>query len=162
MNGLMMMRKWLLMVLVIGIVMGGCAKEKGVKQQSIQGTNLIRTNTDGTAKRANIDQRPAERAVAYVRSRDDIKDAVAVSTSKKLLVAYQIKHMNRFYRKQIEKEINSKLKQLFPDYQIISSSDLKIFWKTKELVDNLGNKKWDETKTDKQIEKIKRLSEDSA
>jgi tetraacyldisaccharide-1-P 4'-kinase len=156
------MRKWLFMALAIGIVMGGCAKENGVKQQSLQGTNLIRTNMDGTAKHTNIDQRPAERAVAYVRSRDDIKDAVAVNTSKKLLVAYQIKHMNRFYRKQIEKEIHDQLKRLFPDHQITSSSDLKIFWKTKELVDNLGNKKWDEPKTNKQIEKIKRLSEDSA
>ncbi|KYD10543.1 YhcN/YlaJ family sporulation lipoprotein [Saccharococcus caldoxylosilyticus] len=158
----MNMRKWLLIALAIVMVMGGCAKEKGVKQQSMQGTNLIRTNTDGTAKRASIDQRPAERAVAYVRSRDDIKDAVAVNTRKKLLVAYQIKHMDRFYRKQIEKEIHDHLKRLFPDYQIISSSDLKIFWKTKELVDNLENKKWDETKTNKQIQKIKRLSEDSA
>ncbi|NIK16107.1 hypothetical protein BDD39_002617 [Saccharococcus thermophilus] len=156
------MRKWLLMALAVSIAMGGCAKENGVKQQSMQGTNLIHTNTDGTAKRTNIDQRPAERAVAYVRSRDDIKDAVAVNTSKKLLVAYQIKHMNRFYRKQIEKEIHDQLKHLFPDYQIVSSSDLKIFWKTKELVDNLENKKWDETKANKQIEKIKRLSEDSA
>ncbi|MFC4184241.1 YhcN/YlaJ family sporulation lipoprotein [Saccharococcus thermophilus] len=158
----MNMRKWLLMALAVSIAMGGCAKENGVKQQSMQGTNLIHTNTDGTAKRTNIDQRPAERAVAYVRSRDDIKDAVAVNTSKKLLVAYQIKHMNRFYRKQIEKEIHDQLKHLFPDYQIVSSSDLKIFWKTKELVDNLENKKWDETKANKQIEKIKRLSEDSA
>jgi tetraacyldisaccharide-1-P 4'-kinase len=162
MNGLMNMRKWLLMALAIGIVMGGCAKENGVKQQSMRGTNLIRTNTDGTAKHANIDQLPAEQAVAYVRSRDDIKDAVAVNTSKKLLVAYQIKHMDRFYRKQIEKEIHDQLKRLFPDHQITSSSDLKIFWKTRELVDDLENNNWDEAKTNKQIEKIKRLSEDSA
>jgi hypothetical protein len=160
MNGLMNMRKWLLMALAVSIAMGGCAKENGVKQQSMQGTNLIRTNTDGTAKRTDVDQRPAERAVAYVRSRDDIKDVVAVNTSKKLLVAYQIKQMHRFFRKKIEKDIHEQLKQLFPGYQVITSSDLKIFWKTEELKGKMGNQAWDEEKVNKQIKKIKQLSED--
>jgi hypothetical protein len=160
MDGLMNMRKWLIMTVVIGILMGGCAKENKVKQQSMQGSDFTKINTDGTAQQAAINQQAAERAVAHLKERDDIKDVVAVNTSNKLLVAYQIKHMNRFYRKQIEKEIDRQLTRLFPNYQIVSSSDLKIFWKTEELRGKLGNKKWNEQKVDQQIEKIKQLSEE--
>jgi hypothetical protein len=162
MNGLMRMRKWLIMTVAIGILMGGCANENKVKQQSLQGSDFMKINTDGAAQQAAINQQTAERAVAHIKERDDIKDVAAVNTSKKLLVAYQIKHINRFYRKQIEKEINRQLKHLFPNYKIIASSDLKIFWKTEELREKLGNKKWNEQKVDKQIEKIKRLSEENA
>jgi hypothetical protein len=159
MDGLMRMRKWLIMTIVIGILMGGCANENKVKQQSMQGSDFMEINTNG-AQQAAINQQAAEQAVAHLKERDDIKDVVAVNTSNKLLVAYQIKHMHRFYRKQIEKEIDHQLIRLFPNYQIVSSSDLKIFWKTEELRGKLGNKKWNERKVDQQIEKIKQLSEE--
>lgn len=155
----MRMRKWLMMTIVIGILMGGCANENKVKQQSMQGSDLMEINTNG-AQQAAINQQAAEQAVAHLKERDDIKNVIAVNTSNKLLVAYQIKHMHRFYRKQIEKEIDRQLIRLFPNYQIVSSSDLKIFWKTEELRGKLGNKKWNERKVDQQIEKIKQLSEE--
>ncbi|BDG48360.1 hypothetical protein PspKH34_29210 [Parageobacillus sp. KH3-4] len=120
----------------------------------------MKTNTNGAIQPNNMNQQTAERAVALIKARDDIKDAVAVNTSKKLLVAYQIKHMHRFYRKQIEKEIERQLIRLFPNYQTVSSSDLKIFWKTEELREKLGNKNWNEQKVDQQIEKIRQLSEE--
>jgi outer membrane murein-binding lipoprotein Lpp len=159
MDGLMKMRKWLMMTVVIGILMGGCANENKVKQQSMQGSDFMEINTNGE-QQAAINQQAAEQAVAHLKERDDIKDVVAVNTNNKLLVAYQIKHMHRFYRKQIEKEIDRQLIRLFPNYQIVSSSDLKIFWKTEELRGKLGNKKWNERKVDQQIEKIKQLSEE--
>uniref|UniRef100_C5D7B5 Sporulation protein n=1 Tax=Geobacillus sp. (strain WCH70) TaxID=471223 RepID=C5D7B5_GEOSW len=148
-----------MMTIVIGILMGGCANENKVKQQSMQGSDLMEINTNG-AQQAAINQQAAEQAVAHLKERDDIKNVIAVNTSNKLLVAYQIKHMHRFYRKQIEKEIDRQLIRLFPNYQIVSSSDLKIFWKTEELRGKLGNKKWNERKVDQQIEKIKQLSEE--
>jgi hypothetical protein len=159
MDGLMKMRKWLMMTVVIGILMGGCTNENKVKQQSMQGSDFMEINTNGAQQDA-INQQAAEQAVAHLKERDDIKDVVAVNTSKKLLVAYKIKHMHRFYRKQIEKEIDRQLIRLFPNYQIVSSSDLKIFWKTEELRGKLGNKKWNEQKVDQEIEKIKQLSEE--
>jgi Sporulation lipoprotein YhcN/YlaJ (Spore_YhcN_YlaJ) len=160
MDGLMSMRKWLFATIVICVWMGGCAKEQEVKQQSLQGSGFMKTNTNGAIQPNNMNQQTAERAVALIKARDDIKDAVAVNTSKKLLVAYQIKHMHRFYRKQIEKEIERQLIRLFPNYQTVSSSDLKIFWKTEELREKLGNKNWNEQKVDQQIEKIRQLSEE--
>ncbi|OAT71932.1 sporulation protein [Parageobacillus thermoglucosidasius] len=156
----MSMRKWLFATIVICVWMGGCAKEQEVKQQSLQGSGFMKTNTNGAIQPNNMNQQTAERAVALIKARDDIKDAVAVNTSKKLLVAYQIKHMHRFYRKQIEKEIERQLIRLFPNYQTVSSSDLKIFWKTEELREKLGNKNWNEQKVDQQIEKIRQLSEE--
>jgi hypothetical protein len=160
MDGLMSMRKWLFATIVICVWMGGCAKEQEVKQQSLQRSGFMKTNTNGAIQPNNMNQQTAERAVALIKARDDIKDAVAVNTSKKLLVAYQIKHMHRFYRKQIEKEIERQLIRLFPNYQTVSSSDLKIFWKTEELREKLGNKNWNEQKVDQQIEKIRQLSEE--
>ncbi|ALF09859.1 sporulation protein [Parageobacillus thermoglucosidasius] len=156
----MSMRKWLFATIVICVWISGCAKEREVKQQSLQGSGFMKTNTNGDMQPDHINQQTAEQAAARIKAREDIKDAVAVNTSKKLLVAYQIKHMHRFYRKQIEKEIDRQLMHLFPNYQIVSSSDLKIFWKTKELRGKIGNKDWNEKKADQQIEKIRQLSEE--
>ncbi|WP_031405004.1 YhcN/YlaJ family sporulation lipoprotein [Geobacillus vulcani] len=156
----MKMKKWWLTAVVVMIAVGGCAKEETEQKQSLQGANLLKTQTSGTAKHAELNQGPAERAARYLRGRDDVRDVVAVNSGDRLLVAYQIPHMKRWSRKQIEKDIDQKLRGMFPGYNVVSSSDLKIFWKTKQLKANMDHRRWDERKVNREMGRIEKLSKE--
>lgn len=120
----------------------------------------MRAQTSGTAQGARLDQGPAERAAAYLRGREDIRDVVAVNSGDRLLVAYQIPHMQRWNRKNIEKDVEDRLRQMFPGYKVISSSDLKIFWKTQQLKTKMVNKRWDGREVNREIGRIEKLSKE--
>jgi hypothetical protein len=154
------MRKQFIVAMIVGLLIVGCAREKEEKQQSSQGTNMIKTSTDGTAHSYKVDQSVAKQAVQRIKAREDVKDAVAVSTKDKLLLVYQVKHMYRFRMKQIQKDVKQQLKTLFPDHEVIVSSDLKIFWKTDELRGKIHKDGMSERKINRQIEKLKKLSEE--
>lgn len=159
-NGLMAMKTWWLVVVAVVIAVSGCAKEETEQKQSLQGANLLRAHTSGTTKNAELDQGPAERAASYLRQRDDVRDVVAVNTGEKLLVAYQIPHLQRWNRKKIEKDVEDRLRDMFPGYQVVSSSDLKIFWKTQQLKTKMVNKRWDQREVNREIGRIEKLSKE--
>ncbi|WP_066323315.1 YhcN/YlaJ family sporulation lipoprotein [Anoxybacteroides amylolyticum] len=147
-------------IILIGCLMIGCAREPVVKKQSLQGKNMIQLSTDGTAKTNETRQFVAEQAVAQIKQRDDIRDAVAVSTDKKLLLAYQVKQMARFRMKQMAKDIQQQLERLFPDHEVTTSSDLKLFWKTDELRGKIEKDRLSERQINREIDELKRLTEE--
>jgi len=150
------MKKLLLtLALAVGVI-SGCANEEKEQQQSLQNTNLLRTGT-GHAAQALLDQSVARKAAQRVEKMREIKGALAVNTNEKLLLAYQVKHMQRFKLKQIEKNVRKELKKQFPDHDIIISSDIKLFWKTEELIQKMEKKDMSEKEIDKEISKIEKL-----
>ncbi|ABO66112.1 YhcN/YlaJ family sporulation lipoprotein [Geobacillus thermodenitrificans] len=156
----MAMKQWWLVVMAALMVASGCAKEETEQKQSLQGTNLMRSQTSGTAKGTKLDQGPAERAADYLRRREDIRDVVVVNSGDRLLVAYQIPHMQRWNRKKIEKDVEGRLRDMFPGYKVISSSDLKIFWKTQQLKTKMSNKSLDQREVNREIGRIEKLSKE--
>jgi hypothetical protein len=151
------MLKKLFSVLLIFSILFGCAKEKENKQQSLQNFNITKTNTKETAD-AGLNQSVAKQAVQRISKKHEINDVVAVNTKKKLLLAYKVKHMQRFRMKQIEKEVKEDLEKSLPDYDIIISSDMKLFWKTEELRRKLSKDGMNEKEVNKQIDKLEKLS----
>ncbi|MGZ0084886.1 YhcN/YlaJ family sporulation lipoprotein [Caldibacillus thermoamylovorans] len=154
------MKRWWLAAVAVWLAASGCAKEETEQKQSLQGADWIRAQTSGTAKGAVLDQGPAERAVASLRRRDDVREVVAVNSGERLLVAYQIPHLKRWKRKEIEKEIAERLCAMFPGYDVVSSSDLKIFWKTKDLKTKMEKKRWNERDLQREIGRIEKLSKE--
>ncbi len=121
---------------------------------------MIKLNSDGAAQLGPVDQSVARQAVERIRAKKEIHDAVALNTNKKLLLAYQIKQMSRFRKQQIDQEVAKQLKKQFPDYQIVTSGDLKLFWKTNELRQRMQKDAINERELNQQIEKLKKLSEE--
>jgi len=150
------MKKVLLIVTLAVGVISGCANEEKEQQQSLQNANLLRTGT-GHAAQTLLDQSVARKAAKRVEKMREIKDAIAVNTNEKLLLAYQVKQMQRFRLKQIEKDVRKELKKQFPDHDIIISSDIKLFWKTEELIQKMEKKDMSEKEIDKEIDKIEKL-----
>ncbi|WP_044748647.1 YhcN/YlaJ family sporulation lipoprotein [Bacillus alveayuensis] len=151
------MLKKLFPVLLVFSILFGCAKEKENQQQSLQNFNITKTSTKETAD-ANLNQSVAKQAVQRISKKREIKDVVAVNTKKKLLLAYQVKHLQRFRMKQIEKNIQKELEKIFPHHDVVISSDLKLFWKTEELRRKLNKDGIDEKEVNKQIKKLEKLS----
>lgn len=144
------------------MLLTGCAREPDVKQQSLQNRDIVKLSSDGTARSLAVNQSAAEAAVERVRGKHEIREAVAVSTSDKLLLAYQVKQMHRFRKQQIERNILKQLRSLFPKHQIIVSGDLKLFWKTNELRQRLEKDDMNERELNREIAKLKKLSEEQA
>jgi hypothetical protein len=151
------MNKRMIFVLLIFLLVG-CAKENEVQKQSLQKLNLTQTSAKKTADRA--DQAEAEKAVQIVKQRREVNDVRAVSSEKKMIIAYKVKHLERFRMKKIEKAIRKELEKKFPNHEIVVSSDLKLFWKTEELKQKLEKKRFDQKKLDKEIDVLKKLSEE--
>ena len=150
------MKKVLLIVTLAVGVISGCTNEEKEQQQSLQNANLLRTGT-GHAAQTLLDQSVARKAAKRVEKMREIKDAIAVNTNEKLLLAYQVKQMQRFRLKQIEKDVRKELKKQFPNHDIIISSDIKLFWKTEELIEKMEKKDMSEKEIDKEIDKIEKL-----
>jgi len=150
------MKKVLLIVTLAVGVISGCTNEEKEQQQSLQNANLLRTGT-GHAAQTLLDQSVARKAAKRVEKMREIKDAIAVNTNEKLLLAYQVKQMQRFRLKQIEKDVRKELKKQFPNHDIIISSDIKLFWKTEELIEKMEKKDMSEKEIDKEINKIEKL-----
>lgn len=149
------MRQLLVMILFFSII--GCAHEPKEQKQSLQNENITNVSHDGSASRS--DQWHAKKAVDMLKARRDVKDAVAVEANGRLLVAYQVKHMQRFRMKDIEKDIERTLNDTF-DKQVIASRDLKIFWETKALKEKLETKHMSEKEIEKEMMTIQKLSEE--
>lgn len=96
----------------------------------------------------------ADRVKKDIQSLDEIYDVAVIKGKKDTLVAYKVKHMKRFGMKRIEKAINKKLEENYPDEDFIVSSDFKIFIEAVELSEKMKDPSYPEEKAEKQLQRI--------
>ena len=82
-----------------------------------------------------------------VQSIDSIYDVAIIKGKEKTLVAYKVKHLQRFRMKAIEKEVNDMLEEKYPDEDFTVSSDYKIFLEAVRLGEKLKDPKYPEEKS---------------
>ncbi|MDQ7860282.1 YhcN/YlaJ family sporulation lipoprotein [Peribacillus frigoritolerans] len=75
-----------------------------------------------------------------VANEDTIYDVIVVKNGKKIIVAYKVKHLQRFHMKKIEKTVTEHLEERFPENDFIVSSDYKIFLESVRLNELLKGK----------------------
>src|SRR5699024_9650314 len=80
--------------------------DQNIKQQNNQGLELNKINANSP-----VDQQSANRAKHLLNKYEEIKSVRAVNLDKQLLVGVQLKHHDRFNKKDIEKKITKKNKQ---------------------------------------------------
>lgn len=95
-----------------------------------------------------------------VNASPEIYDVAVVKNGKEVLVAYKVKHLQRFRMKEIEKLVNERLKKKFPDEEFVVSSDYKIFLETVKLKERLEKKNYNEKKIRKQFNDIVKLTKE--
>lgn len=154
------MRKCLILFIVMGTVfLGGCNND-GPKESGI---SLIKT-TNPTPVTIGKDTKKDKELVRSVEKDiedfDELYDVAVIKGKEDILVAYKVKHMQRFHMKKIEKDINKRLEDKYPDENFIVSSDYKIFLEAVELEENMKDSNYSQKEAEKKLQEIIKLKKE--
>ena len=155
------MKKILISCMMILFILSGCANKEGGK---VDDTALIkRTNPEPMDIINGLDPDGKELITDVkknVAKHEAIYDVVVVKNDKTILVAYKVKHLQRFHMKRIEKEVTQQLNEKYKDYDFVVSSDYKIFLELVRLNEMLKAKDVPEKKAIKKYNEIISLHEE--
>lgn len=84
---------------------------------------------------AKQDEQELETLRFILEDEEKMNQSVGVFFDHQVVVAVQVHPLSKFRKEKIEKRISDQLKKKFPDHDIFVSSDLKIMWELKDLVD---------------------------
>jgi Sporulation lipoprotein YhcN/YlaJ (Spore_YhcN_YlaJ) len=143
-----------LLLTSIGLI-SGCAGNQNQFADNNDDANIVKVHTS-----KSIDQSIANQAKEKVIKEEEILGVKAVNTDKELLIAVEVNHMDRFRLKEIEKKINQKTEKQFPNHEVTISTDSKIFLELEKLENKMKKNKLDNKKLEKELKRIKSLSEE--
>ena len=99
-----------------------------------------------------------EKAESIVLQFPEIKQAKAISSNGEMIVAFQLKHMQKFFTESIEKKVKEKLKKEFPEKEkIYVSHDLKIWLEVQKLAKDRQTNNLDTKELEKRFKKLNKL-----
>jgi Sporulation lipoprotein YhcN/YlaJ (Spore_YhcN_YlaJ) len=142
-----------LLVLVIGSLFSGC-NQGGEKTSEESRSSMIQSVNPGATAVKKSDHDVAEKVKKDVQSVPAIYDVAVIKGKDEILVAYKVKHMERFRMKKIEGEINKRLEKKYPKENFIVSSDFKIFIEAIELKDRMKDKDYSSKDAEERLKKI--------
>lgn len=91
---------------------------------------------------------------------DELYDVAVIKGEEEILVAYKVKHLQRFHMVKIEGKINKMLEEKYPKENFIVSSDYKIFLEAVELNDKMRNPDFSNKDAKKKLEEIIKLKKE--
>jgi len=142
-------------LLLIGSgLLSGCNQNGGDKTSSESRMSMIQSVNPEPIAVKKQEHDIAERVKKDVQSFPAIYDVAVVKGEKEILVAYKVKHMQRYHMKKIEGEINKKLEKKYPKENFIVSSDFKIFIEAIELKDRMKDKDYSAKDAENRLQKI--------
>lgn len=148
------------LLLVTGLIITGCNFGKTSDESRVSLVQSVNPEPAAVEGKEGKSVKTAEKVKKDVQAMPAIFDVAVIKGEKEILVAYKVKHMNRFQMKQIEKEINQKLEKNYPKETFIVSSDYKIFIEAIELKEKVNNKTYSKKQAEKQLQKIIKLKKE--
>lgn len=141
----------------------GCAYDDGKEHQESNSALIKRTNPPPI----ELKERNEEKSVAYqvrkeVSKIDEIYDVAVIEGDKNIIVAYKVKHLNRFNMKKIESDLTKKLEKKYPEDNFIVSSDYKIFLEAIRLKEDLDGDNLSNDEAAKRFKEIVKLKKEMA
>ena len=133
----MMKKLWFISLILLGLA--GCSEEFKVSSYHIEG-----------------DQEEIETLSSVYKDNPNLSEAVAVFFDHQLVVSVQVKQMSKFKKEKITKSLEKKVKSAFPDHKVFVSSDLKITWELKDIIEEQPTA--EELKKD--LKKVKELAKE--
>ncbi|MGD6841660.1 YhcN/YlaJ family sporulation lipoprotein [Bacillus infantis] len=153
MNRTQMFRKSIIIVAAI-LYVSGCSNEQKTAESRLA---LIKTTNpqpllldEKKEKRKDL----APKVKKEIEAIKEVYDVAVVVGEKEVLVAYKVKHLQRFHMKKIEKAINKRLEKKFPKEDFIVSSDYKIFLEAVELKEQLKDPDFSRKKANDKLKEI--------
>ncbi|MEK3887383.1 sporulation protein [Bacillus sp. FSL K6-3431] len=157
MNNKIVMATITIMLLVLTT---GCNHQDNNKEQSR--LSLLKATNPAPIE---LSSRPGHKSIGYQVRKDvnkipDIYDTAVIEGKKEVIVAYKVKHLQRFRMRKIEKAISKKLKEEYPKEHFIVSSDYKIFLEAIKLKDDLDHNNLSNKEAEKRFKKIIKLKKE--
>lgn len=112
------MIKQVLLVMAVSILLTGCSNHP----------NLAFFH-------ANQDQNEIAKLKEILEDEKATSESLGVFFDSELVVAVQVEPFSKFRKSKIEKRIKKEIKKDFPEHKVFVSSDLKIMWELKDLVE---------------------------
>ncbi|WP_389218258.1 sporulation protein [Cytobacillus mangrovibacter] len=97
-----------------------------------------------------------------IESIKELYDVAIVKGEEDTLVAYKVKHLQRFHMKKIEKKMNDMLEKKYPDENFTVSSDYKIFLEAVKLNEKMEDPDYPKKKANKRLKEIIKLKNEMA
>ncbi len=96
-----------------------------------------------------------------VESFEELFDVAIIQNEQQILVAYKVKHMQRFRMKDIERDLKKDLQGKFPGNEFLVSSDMKIFLEAVELETHVHHQDYPKSKAKKWFRNIVDLEKET-
>jgi hypothetical protein len=138
-------------------VITACNQEQKGKDSQLALIKTTNPNPIVTEKTKSL--KHVKKIVSDVSSFPGIYDVAVVKGKKDTLVAYKVKHLQRFRMKSIEKRVNQLLEERYPKENFTVSSDYKIFLEAVRLNERMKSAKFSSSKAEKQLKKIIKMTE---
>lgn len=149
-----MIKRLIIFACLFGLT--ACNHDQKVKDSQLALIKTTNPNPVVTDKNKSLSHvKEIERDVS---SFPEIYDVAVVKGKKDTLVAYKVKHSQRFRMKKIEKDLNNRLEKRYPKENFTVSSDYKIFLEAVRLNERMKSAKFSSKKAEKQLKKIIKMT----
>ncbi|MBO0997226.1 YhcN/YlaJ family sporulation lipoprotein [Bacillus sp. SD075] len=152
----------MLVFIVVMCVLTACSNKNDGTTENL--AMIKRTNPEPMDIINGMDEEDEKGLISKVKetvaNEDTIYDVIVVKNDKKIIVAYKVKHLQRFHMKKIEKTVTEHLEEQFPNNDFIVSSDYKIFLESVRLNELLKDKDVPEKKARKKFKEIEELQKE--
>lgn len=108
----------------------------------------------------SIDQQDSNRAKDLLSQQEEVTTIHAVNSPKKMIIAIEVYHHDRFKLKKIKKRIQEEIDKAFPKLDIIVSTDKKIVLETRRLEEKINEGSISTEKINQKVKKIMKSAKD--
>jgi preprotein translocase subunit SecF len=133
----------------------------------VSGCNMANTNNEKedlniskVTSKETINQSTSNQVKELLKKEKEVSDVKAVNLEKELLIDVEIKQMDRFQLEEIEKRLKKITEEKYPNHKVTLSTDKKIFLELDELEKQVIEKNMSKKKLEKELKRIKSLSEE--
>ncbi|KUP07546.1 hypothetical protein Q75_04760 [Bacillus coahuilensis p1.1.43] len=151
--------KFFSMFFIVLLLVTGCQSEESFDNKKSQ-TALIKTTNPPPVDLDNKDGiSTAQLVKQYVEAKEELYDVAVVEGEKEILVAYKVKHYERFHMKKIEDDLSEALEKKFTEKDILVSSDYKIFLEVVRMKESLNKGELTKKEAKKRLSELVDLKE---
>lgn len=110
----------------------------------------------------DMNQSIAEEVKAMISKHKSVTNVYAVNTYDSLIVAFELKPLARLRMHKISKQFTEQIKQMYPMFETIVSTDQKIVWELKKIEQKIEEQKPTINDIQLDIKRLIKLSKDNA
>ncbi|KKI90616.1 hypothetical protein WQ54_20365 [Bacillus sp. SA1-12] len=139
----------LLVLIIVGSGCNGAAIDNEKNEQNIR-------KVTSESKNMSV----SNQVIQLLMKQKEVSDVKVINSDKELFIAAQIKQMDRFRIKEIEKKLKKLAEDHFPNHHVTLSTDKKILLELSELEKQVNKTNISKKKLKKELNRIKSLSEE--